>query len=130
MTWSSPESPGEPDEVGFGSARPPRIRWPGGRWPGSRWARWPLILAGAAVIAVAAVLTLGRYPVKLSSAQSPVTVTQAGHRLLGVRGGWELVGYGPNRAVRVQLARGRVTQTLVPPLASTGPVSFVAGPAQ
>jgi hypothetical protein len=135
MTWSSPQSPGEPDEVGFGSSRPPRrrwpgSRWPGGRWPGSRWARWPLVLAGAAVVAAAAVLTLGRHPVKLSSAQSQVTVTQAGHPLLGVRGGWELVGYGPNRAVRIQLARGRVTQTLVPPLASTGPVSFVAGPAQ
>ena len=135
MTWSSPESPGEPDEVGFGSARPPRVRWPGGRWPGgrgpgSRWARWPLILAGAAVIAVAAVLTLGRYPVKLSSAQYHVTVTQAGHRLLGVRGGWELLGYGPHHAVRVELARGRVTQTLVPSIGSTGPVSFVTGPAQ
>ena len=82
------------------------------------------------MIAVAAVLTLGRYPVKLSSAQSQVTVTEAGHRLLGVRGGWELVGYGPNRAVRIQLARGRVTQTLVPSIGSTGPVSFVTGPAQ
>ncbi len=131
MTWSSPESPGEPDEVGFGSARPPRVRWPGSRWPRrSGWARWPLILAGAAVIAVAAVLTLGRHPVKLAAAQSQVTVTEAGHRLLGVRAGWELLGYGPNRAVRVQLARGRVTQTVVPALGSTGPVSFVAGPSQ
>jgi hypothetical protein len=59
-----------------------------------------------------------------------VTVTEAGHRLLGVRAGWELLGYGPRRAVRVQLARGRVTQTVVPVLASTGPFSFVAGPSQ
>jgi hypothetical protein len=125
MTWTSPGSLGEPDEVGFGSGRPPGRRWPGGRWP-----RWPLILAGAAVIAVAAALTLGRHPVKLVSAQSQVTVTEVGHRLLGVRGGWELVGYGPNRAVRVQLARGRVTQTFVPSIGSTGPVSFVTGPVQ
>ena len=106
MTWSSAESLGEPDEVGFGSPRPPRRRWP----------RWPLILAGAgaAVIAVAAVLTLGRHPVKLASAQSQVTVTDAGHRLLGVRAGWELLGYGPGRVVRVQPAQGRVTQTVVP----------------
>ncbi len=82
------------------------------------------------MIAVAAVLTLGRHPVKLAAAQSQVTVTEAGHRLLGVRAGWELLGYGPDRAVRVQLARGRVTQTFVPSIGSTGPVSFVTGPTQ
>jgi hypothetical protein len=122
MTWSSAESQGEPDEVGFGSPRPPRRRWP----------RWPLILAGAgaAVIAVAAVLALGRHPVKLASAQSQVTVTDAGHRLLGVRAGWELLGYGPGRVVRVQPALGRITQTVVPALGSTGPFSFVVGPSQ
>ncbi len=120
MSWSSPESLGQSDEVGFGSPRP----------PGRPWPRWPLILAGAAVIAVAAVLTLGQHPVKSAAAHSQVTVTEAGHRLLGVRAVWELLGYGPNRAVRVELARGRVTQTLVPSLASTGPVSFVAGPTQ
>ena len=55
MTWSDPEPLGQPDEVGFGSPRPPRRHWP-------RRPRWPLILAGAAVIAVAAVLALGRHP--------------------------------------------------------------------
>lgn len=123
MTWSPAESLGEPDEVRFGSARPPRRRRP-------RWPRWPLILAGAAVIVVVAVLTLGRHPVKPASARSQVTVTEAGHRLLGVRAGWELLGYGPGRVVRVQPARGRVTQTFVPPLGSTGPFSFIAGPSQ
>lgn len=120
MTWSDPETLGEPDEVGFGSARPPRRRWP----------RWPLILAGAAVIVVAAVLTLGRHPAESGAAQPPVTVTEAGHRLLGVRGGWELLGYGPTRAVRVQLARGQVTQTVLPALDTTSPISFLAGPDQ
>lgn len=119
MTWSSPESVGESDEVGFGSSRP----------PGRRWPRWPLILAGVAVIAVAAVLTVSRHP-RPAAAHSRVTVTEAGHPLLGVRAGWELLGYGPDRAVRVQLARGRVTQTLVPSLGSTGPFSFVTGPTQ
>jgi len=126
MTWSSPESLGEPDEVGFGSARPPARRWP----RGPRWARRPLILAGAAVIAVAAVLVLGRHPARSAPARATVTVTEAGHRLLGVRAGWELLGYGPRRAVRVQLDRGRVTQTVLPALDSNGPVSFVAGPGQ
>ncbi len=91
MTWSSPESMGEPDEVGFGSARPPGRRWP----RGPDWARWPLIFAGAVVIAVAAVLALGRHPARSDPARSAVTVTQASHRLLGVRARrWELLGYG------------------------------------
>jgi hypothetical protein len=132
MTWSSPESLGKPDEVGFGAARPPGRRWPRSprwaRWP--HWVRWPLILAGAAVIAVAAVLALGRHPARSAPARAAVTVTQAGHRLLGVRAGWELLGYGPRRTVRVQFARGRVTQTVLPALDSEGPVSFVAGPSQ
>ena len=123
MTWSSPESLDGPDEVGFGSARPPRRRWP-------RGPRWPLILAGATVIAIAAVLVLGRHPARSAPARAAVTATEAGHRLLGVRAGWELLGYGPRRAVRVQLARGRVIQTVLPGLASNGPVSFVAGPSQ
>jgi hypothetical protein len=59
-----------------------------------------------------------------------VTVTEAGHRLLGVRAGWELLGYGPRRAVRIQLARGRVTETVLPAPDTTGPVSFVAGSSQ
>src|SRR5580704_13557383 len=132
MTWSSPQSPGEPDEVGFGSARPPGRRWPRGpRWVrGPSWARRPLIIAGAVVIAVAAVLALGRHPARSDPARAAVTVTQAGHRLLGVRAGWELLGYGPGRTVRVQFARGRVTQTVLPALDSNGPVSFVAGPSQ
>lgn len=120
MTWSSPETLGEPDEVGSGSGRPPARGWP----------RWPLILAGAAVIVVAAVLVLGRHPARPARAHTAVTVTEAGHRLLGVRAGWELLAYGPRRTVRVQLARGRVTQTVLPALDSTGPVSFVAGPSQ
>jgi hypothetical protein len=98
------------------------------------------MLAGAAVIVVAAVLLPGRpaakpahatrTAAKPAAAQSSVTVTEAGHRLLGVRAGWDLLGYGPDRAVRIQPAAGRVTQTAVPPLVSGSPVSFVAGPRQ
>ena len=129
MTWSDPESLGQPDEVGFGSPRPPgrhQPRWPS--WP--RWPRWPLILAGVALAAVAAVLALGRHPARPAQAQAAVTVSEAGHRLLGVRAGWDLVGFGPLSAVRVQFARGRITRTVLPVLQSGGPVSFVAGPSQ
>ena len=66
MTWSDPEPLGQPDEVGFGSTRPPRRHWPRGprgpRGPGGT--RWPLILGGTAVIAVAVVLALGRPPAR------------------------------------------------------------------
>jgi hypothetical protein len=120
MSWSAPETLGEPDEVGFGPGRP----------PGRSRPRWPLIIAGAAVIAVAAILVLGRHLARSAPARPAVAVTDAGHRLLGVRAGWELLGYGPGRAVRIQPARGRVTQTLLPALDSDGPVSFVAGPSQ
>ena len=126
MNWPDPEPPGQADEVGFGSPRPPGHRWPGR--PG--WPRWPLVLAGAAAIGVAAVLAVGRHPARPAQAQAAVTVSEAGHRLLGVRAGWNLLGFGPGRAVRVQLARGRVTQTVLPALQSEGPVSFVAGPSQ
>ena len=53
-----------------------------------------------------------------------------GPRLLGVRASWELFGYGPGWVVRIQFASGRITRTAVPPLLSTGPVSFVVGPHQ
>jgi hypothetical protein len=55
-------------------------------------------------------------------------VTNLHHRLLGVTARWELLGWGPRGVVRVQLARGRITRTPIPPLASTGPTSFVVTP--
>lgn len=60
----------------------------------------------------------------------PVVVTDVGHRLLGVRGNWELFGRGGGAVVRIQFARGRITRTTVPALASDGPVSFIVGPRQ
>jgi hypothetical protein len=65
----------------------------------------------------------------------PVVVTQLGHRVLGVRAGWELFVRGsrglsgpPGELVRIQLAKGRLTRTTVPALLSTGPVSFLVQP--
>lgn len=45
--------------------------------------------------------------------------------LLGIHRDWELFARGDSSVVRIQFARGRVTTTEVPALASTGPVSFV-----
>ena len=56
---------------------------------------------------------------------SPVSVTNLGHPLLGVRAGWELSGRGPGAVVRIEFARGRITRTALPALQSSGPVSFV-----
>src|SRR5262249_3564805 len=56
-----------------------------------------------------------------------VSTSEAGPRLLGVRAGWELFGYGDGRVVRIQLASGRITQTAVP-VHSTGRVWLVVGP--
>jgi hypothetical protein len=63
-------------------------------------------------------------------AAGQVVATGTGHRLLGVRGGWELFGTGPGVLIRIQWAAGRVTRTAIPALQSTGPVFFVVGPHQ
>ena len=89
----------------------------------------------AAVAAVAA--TLGHRAREQPAAGSPASTGAAapvqGHaarqvpHLLGVRGSWELFGYGDGRLVRIQFASGRITQTAVP-VTSGGPVSLVVGP--
>src|SRR5258708_14631953 len=60
----------------------------------------------------------------------PVQVAGVGHRLLGVRAGWELFGSGPSQVVRIQLARARLSRTAFPGLQSSGPVTLLAGPHQ
>jgi hypothetical protein len=117
--------PGElagPDEIRFGSRRP-CARWRSGRL---------LIAAGAvlaAVVAVVALVVIG-HGKKAPQPRPAAVISEAGHRLLGVTASWELFGYGPAGLVRVQLARGRITRTVVPALGTTGPVSFVVGPNQ
>ena len=116
------------DEVGFGPRRPD------GRRPSGRL----LIACGAvlaAVAAVAATLVTGHgsnppraQPASTGAAStSAVSTVEAGPHLLGVRGSWELFGYGPGGLVRIQFALGRITQTAVP-VRSGEPVSLVVGP--
>ncbi len=134
--------PDEGDEVSFGPRRPV------GRWRPGR-----LLIAGgaaAAAAAVVAVVVIGRgdnppraRPASTGAANTgaastseastgavstgAVSTSEAGPRLLGVRAGWELFGYGDGRLVRIQFASGRITQTAVP-VQSGGPVSLVVGP--
>jgi hypothetical protein len=115
------------DVVRFGRQRPPR-----------RWPAWPVLLVVAALGAAFAAVTThgGKQPAANAhgttpgAARAPVTVTEAGHRLLGAAHSWELFGLTAREVVRIQPAQGRITRTAVPPLASTGPVSFIAGPGQ
>ncbi|MGH3411440.1 MAG: hypothetical protein ACRDRJ_54410 [Streptosporangiaceae bacterium] len=107
------------DQVRFGSRRDTRRRWPG----------WALAGLAAAVIATLVVIHQGHHhPPRRPGVLAPVR--EVGHRLLGVTAGWQLATYGPDGLVRIQPAAGRVTRTAVPPLASTGPAYFLAGPSQ
>lgn len=121
------DQPEEAEEVSFGFGPPPG-RWsPRGGWRTRRW----LIAAAAVAAGVAlAAVGLGRERVAPPRPQLPFGVTEVGHPLLGVLAGWELYGYGPGGVVRIQLARGRITRTVVPALASTGPFTFLAGPGE
>lgn len=69
-------------------------------------------------------------PVRRSAHPLAPDVRRTGFRLLGVHAAWELFGRGAGFVVRIQLARGRITTTPVPLLASTGPVSFVVSGSQ
>jgi hypothetical protein len=144
-----PPPGGGSDEVRFGLSREPRVRV-------TAWLRRSLAgrlavgIVALATFAVAAfVVTTARHPghhrpgVTGSAAfpgrlparpwwvaARPVVAADAGHPLLGVRGGWELFGTGPGVLIRIQWAVGRVTRTAIPALQSTGPVFFVVGPHQ
>jgi hypothetical protein len=115
------------DLISFGS--PDRERR-GPRWPGRppRWAGW--LLLGGAVTAGVIVLATGSGRPHRPAPRPAVTVTETGRRLLGVRARWELFGFGPAGVLSIQPATGRITRTAIPPLDSTGPVSFLVGPHQ
>ena len=81
-----------------------------------------------AAVAVTLIIGHGSNPPRARPASTgAVSRGEAGPRLLGVRGSWELFGYAPGRVVRIQFASGRITQTAVP-VQSIGPVSLVVGP--
>ncbi len=119
---AGPGEPGADDVVGFGRDRQPRRPWQTGAL---------LALAACVVVAFAVVRLVddGHRPGAPSQSQPLPVVTQASPDLLGVTGSWELFARGSSFLVRIQLASGRVTRTLVPPLESNNPVvAFLVGP--
>jgi hypothetical protein len=98
----------------------------GPRRPGRRRLYW-LVLA-CLLIAAAVIAVRHSGGTRGHVRRPPVTVTQVGRPLLGVRQGWELFGLNADSVVAIQLARGRVVQTALPPPIGSGPVSFVVGP--
>jgi hypothetical protein len=113
---SSNGGPQQPVEyVDFGSPRRP------GR-PRLYWLVLACLLIAAIVVAVRHSGGSRRI------VQPPVTVTEIGHRLLGIKASWELFGLDSDSVVAIQLARGRVIRTALPPPLGSGPVSFIVGP--
>jgi hypothetical protein len=109
------------DEVlEFGSGRP-------GRRLASR-ALLACLVAGA--VALIVLRSGGSHPKPAATVPPPppaVRVTTVGHPLLGVTASWQLFARGPDDLLRIQFARGRITRTYVPLLASGNPeVAFVA----
>jgi hypothetical protein len=97
---------------------------------GSR--RLPSIaLACLIVAAIVAVAVRGTGQPAPHAAKTPppaIRVISAGHPLLGGPAGWELFARGPDDLLRIQLARGTISATYVPPLQSANPdVEFVIG---
>ena len=120
------------DDFEFGSAHPERRSWL------SRLLLACLVLGAVAVVIIhpgqgaahdgSGANHPGRAGAAGLPARPPIVIT-AGHRLLGVTGGWQLFARGPGDLVSVQLARGRVTWTAVPQLESGNPdVIFLVGP--
>ena len=57
-----------------------------------------------------------------------VRVTEVGHPMLGITANWDLFARGASMVVRIEFARGRITRTVFPGVASSGAVSFLAAP--
>lgn len=137
----------EPGRPGSGPGRRPedvldfgRDRRTGGRWR-SRAILAGLVLVTLLVVTIRAGVWSGSGPgsgprpgsggrsaqPRTSGAVPPIRVFSTGRHLLGVTADWELLARGPDELVRIQLAKGQVTLTHVPPLATSSPaVAFVA----
>lgn len=119
MAYSGQDAYGRDREevLDVGSDRPGRPRW--------------LVPAVVALAGIAAGAVFASHSGGHRRPQPPpgsVSVRSAGHRLLGVRAGWELFARGPGSMVAIGLAAGRITVTRVPALDTNNPqVAFIVG---
>lgn len=136
---------GGPEGAGNGGAHTDVLEFGGPERARRAWPRWAAAAVAVAVLGLLAAHARRDAPTvplpalpstpeaPSSAAVTPGTaptgplVTRLGGPLLGVTAGWEVLGRSPTEVVRLELARGLVTRTPVPPLSSSGPVSFVAG---
>jgi hypothetical protein len=112
---------GHGEVVEFGSRRAAGRRW------GLRVLLACLALATVVTVAVRGAGHPAR-PTAKSPAPPPLRVTTVDHPLLGVTAGWDLFARGGDDLLRIELARGRIIQTYVPPLETASPeVAFAIG---
>jgi hypothetical protein len=105
--------PGPGDIVQFGRPRP------------LRRGLATFVLVCLVVAAVVLVVARSSGPSR-PPAPPATTVTYFGHPILGVQADWMLFGLDGNGVVTVRFDIGRIVRTIVPPLATNGPVFFVA----
>jgi hypothetical protein len=92
-------------------------------WQRSRRLGTLLLVCLVAAAVVLVVVRSGSH--RRATAPPAVTVTNFGHPILGLRGGWQLIGLDGNGVVAVEFARGRIVRTSFPRLAGDGLVSLV-----
>jgi hypothetical protein len=95
------------------------------RRPGRRRLYWLLL---ACLVIAATVVAVRHSGGSRRTVRPPVTVTEVGHRLLGIKAGWELFGLDSDSVVAIEFAKGRIIRTALPPPLGSGPVSFIVGP--
>ena len=127
------------DVMGFGT---PEDEQRSGR---HRWVKWVLVglVAGSFAFVVAnRDKGSSNPPVQTPTASASALVEQptstptapiivnAGHPLLGITAGWQLFARSDadNSSIQIDFAHGRVTETTIPVLDSSGPVSYLVGP--
>jgi hypothetical protein len=150
MDEFGPTGPGEVEWLDVGPADADEPLEPELRDARRRWPIIALLLGLAATLIVVAVARRdeGGHPAAgrtgapappsraaVTRAPTPTTppaqvvVRNLGHPLLGVTAGWELFARGTDSVLRIELARGRITNTALPiDLENGGGVSFVVGP--
>ncbi len=97
--------------------------------PPSRRRPVPWWVVPAVVLAAAVAVIAVRSALHHAPSQQTVAVTFTGRPILGVRASWEVFALGPRDLVAIDLARGKITTTVLPARVSGAPYTwFLVGP--